>query len=93
MYPQNRLIHFVLIALLLYSLVSFCSGRQELRQARALEDMLRQELRLLEHENAQKSRRLEDGITEQELMQLARQRLGLVLPGEKIFYFTTDREA
>ncbi len=93
MYPQHRLIHFVLVVLLLYSLVSFCSNAYELQQARALEDTLGQELRLLEQDNALKKQRLEDGITEQELMQLARQRLGLVLPGEKIFYFTTDREA
>ena len=31
-------------------------------------------------------------MSDEELAQLARQRLGLVLPGEKIFYFTTDRE-
>ena len=28
----------------------------------------------------------------EDIEQLARQRLGLVRPGEKIFYFTTDRE-
>ena len=35
---------------------------------------------------------LEKEMSDEELAQLARQRLGLVLPGEKIFYFTTDRE-
>ena len=34
-----------------------------------------------------------EGLSDEQLQQLARQRLGLVLPGEKIFYFTTDREA
>ncbi len=93
MNSQDRLIHFVLISLLLYSAASFCSSGAELRQARSLEQGLISELELLEAENSAMAKKLEAGITEEELIQLARQRLGLVLPGEKIFYFTTDREA
>ena len=32
------------------------------------------------------------GMSDEELERLARERLALVLPGEKIFYFVTDRE-
>ena len=36
--------------------------------------------------------KLEAGLSDEELERLARERLGLVKPGDKIFYFTTDRE-
>ncbi len=90
---HNRLTDFVLLFLLLYSVWSVCGTAYELRQARAMEQELCEKLSLMERENAALAQRLEDGISDEELMQLARQRLGLVLPGEKIFYFTTDREA
>ena len=35
---------------------------------------------------------LDAGMSDEELERLARERLALVLPGEKIFYFVTDRE-
>ena len=36
--------------------------------------------------------KLEAGLSYEEFERLARERLGLVKPGDKIFYFTTDRE-
>lgn len=83
----------ILVVLLLYSLASLMTVGRELRQSeRMLEEMQqdREQLRALNTE-------LEDGLagekSPEEMQQLARERLGLVLPGEKLFYFsTTDRE-
>ena len=36
--------------------------------------------------------KIAQGQSPEEMQQLARDRLGLVLPGEKLFYFSTDRE-
>ena len=83
----------VLVSLLLYSVMSLGSAMYELRQTQALEAQMQAELTALQKENAAMSQRLQRGIGKDEVIQLARQRLGLVLPGEKIFYFTTDREA
>ena len=46
----------------------------------------------LEKENSSLQTSLEEGMSDEELERLARERLALVLPGEKIFYFVTDRE-
>ena len=90
---QNRLIPIVLLCLFLYAAASLFSSRRELTQAQALEAALERELELLQEENQRMQQKLESGFSDEEIQQLARQRLGLVLPGEKIFYFTTDREA
>ena len=90
---QNRLVHIVLLCLFLYAAASLFSSRRELSQAQKLEAALERELELLQAENQRMQQKLESGFSDEEIQQLARQRLGLVLPGEKIFYFTTDREA
>ena len=90
---QNRLVPIVLLCLFLYAAASLFSSRRELTQAQALEAALERELELLQEENQRMQQKLESGFSDEEIQQLARQRLGLVLPGEKIFYFTTDREA
>ena len=48
-----------------------------------------EELRLL---NGELEEKIAQGHSPEEMQQLARDRLGLVLPGEKLFYFSTDRE-
>ena len=48
-----------------------------------------EELRLLKADLEEK---IAQGQSPEEMQQLARDRLGLVLPGEKLFYFSTDRE-
>ena len=89
---QDKLLRFVLVFLLLYAMAALASAGGELRQCQAERRALAHRLCTLEAENAAMAQRLSDGISDEELIQLARQRLGLVLPGEKIFYFT-DRGA
>lgn len=89
---QKNLIRIILLSLIFYAALSLFSAGHELRQARALEARLASSLQALEEENLLLQQELEKEMSDEELAQLARQRLGLVLPGEKIFYFTTDRE-
>ena len=92
MYFRERLIRIVLLSLLLYSALSFAASGTELDRAEARQDRLSAELEALEAETQQMRTKLDSEISSTEAEQLARQRLGLVRPGEKIFYFTTDRE-
>lgn len=82
----------ILVALLLYSLTGFVTVSRELRQSELMAAQMRQqteELRLL---NGELEEKIAQGQSPEEMQQLARDRLGLVLPGEKLFYFSTDRE-
>jgi cell division protein FtsB len=92
MYFRERLIRIVLLSLLLYSALSFAASGNELDRAEARQDRLGAELEALGAETQQMRTKLDAKISPTEAEQLARQRLGLVRPGEKIFYFTTDRE-
>ena len=89
---QDKLLRFVLVFLLLYATAALSAAGRELSALEAEKAGLVQRLSALEAEKAQMAQRLREGLSDEELIQLARQRLGLVLPGEKIFYFT-DREA
>ena len=93
MNSHENLIRIVLLSLLFYAVISFISSGHKLSEARIIETELTSALEALEAWKLQMRQRLESDMSDEELAQLARQRLGLVLPGEKIFYFTTDREA
>ncbi len=84
---KRSLIRIVALALLLYSLWSLASVRQELYAARQQELALRQELGILMQENERLLLKLEQGLDDEFLEQLARERLGLVRSGEIIFRF------
>lgn len=92
MHNRDIILRIVVLALMLYSLVSLASARAELRHAEETAAGLQQELALLEQEKARLEEKLASAGSDEEMLMLARERLGLVLPGEKIFYFTTDRE-
>mgnify|MGYP003297409597 CR=1 FL=1 len=92
MQGRNTLWRAVLLLLLVYALCSFASARRLLSQTVQEERRLSAELAGLEEENRRLRELLRRGPDEELLESLARERLGLVLPGEKIFYFDTDRE-
>ena len=87
---KEPLIRIVLLTLLLYAAGCLASTRWELHAAELREDSLRIALETIEKDNLAVSRRLEEGWSAEELEQLARERLGLVLPGDRIFHFTSD---
>lgn len=92
MNTRDTLICIVLISLTLYACTSVAAVGGELRAAAAVQKELRAELEEQTADNAALSEKLEAGLSDEELARLARERLGLVKPGDKIFYFTTDRE-
>ena len=53
---------------------------------------MRQQREQLLQLNGELEEKINQGHSPEEMQQLARDRLGLVLPGEKLFYFSTDRE-
>lgn len=92
MKTKDTLICIVAAALMIYSLCVLLSVERKLAAMTAAAEQAEQELSALEHENQTLRAELEFGMSDERLQQLARERLGLVLPGEKIFYFVRDRE-
>ena len=92
---QNRsvILRIVVLALLLYSLSSIYSQERELAQSGARLLALEQELRELDRQHRTLEARLSGEGREEELRRLARERLGMVMPGEIIFYFEDKEEA
>ena len=92
MRAKETLICIVAVALLIYSLTVFAGAGRELGRLKAEAGAAADMLGELEKENSSLQTSLEEGMSDEELERLARERLALVLPGEKIFYFVTDRE-
>ena len=92
MRAKETLICIVAVALLIYSLTVFAGAGRELNRLKAEAGAAADMLGELEKENSSLQTSLEEGVSDEELERLARERLALVLPGEKIFYFVTDRE-
>ena len=84
---RETLVRIVLLALLLYSLASLLTVSRELNQAELLKRQLRQQTEIQQSLKRDLERKLAQGQSPEELRELARERLGLVLPGEKLFYF------
>lgn len=84
---SEALSRLLLVALLLYMLFSFGAARFRLNAARQEERELEAACAQLREENGQLERELEAGRSDQALEDLARDRLGLVLPGERIYDF------
>lgn len=89
---KESLIRIILLSFLLYSALSLAASGRELHEALARQEQLNAQLAAVDAERQAMQARLNARISPEEIEQLARQRLGLVRPGEKIFYFTTDRE-
>jgi len=84
---QNTIWRIVVLALLCYSLVSFASVRSDLFRTRQIAAELDRELEGLREENCDLQLQLQQGRDDEQMRLLARQRLGLVMPGEIVFYF------
>ena len=90
---KETLIRIVLPTLLVYAALCLASARRELHTARAVEASLRLRLETIEKDNLAVSEKLTEGWNAEELESLARERLGLVLPGDRIFHFPSDSRA
>jgi len=87
---KEPLIRIVLLALLVYASVYLAQARRELVAANAAEASLRARLEIIERDNLAVSEKLTQGWSTEELEAMARERLGLVRPGDKIFRFTSE---
>ena len=92
MNSRETLVRISLVALLLYSLACFVTVGRDLRQAELMRDQLLQQTEDIRLLNKELEEKITQGQSPEEMQQLARERLGLVLAGEKMFYFSTDRE-
>ena len=75
------------VGLLLYMLVSFGAARLRLSEAQALERELTGRCMQLREENETLQAQLAAAGSDEAIEALARDRLGLVRPGERVFYF------
>ncbi len=76
----------VIIALAAYAIVSLLSLKSRLAQAEAYQAKLEEEVSRAELENAGLSYEIEHSADDSTIEDIARDKLGLVKPGEKIFY-------
>lgn len=88
MRDRPYIVRFIAVALLLYSLWSLASVRQRVKTAEKEFADLDLQYTVLCEENRQLSASLGHEPDDGEIEALARERLGLVMPDDKIFYFT-----
>lgn len=84
---REALLRLLTVGLLLYMLVTFGTARVRLNTARAEEQSLTAACAALREENDGLRRQLASAREAESLEDMARDRLGLVMPGEKVFYF------
>lgn len=84
---RETLLRLVITALLLYALAHFAAAQLRLTQTEALAASLEAENAALEAEHTALIERLSAGEGPEELEARARRELGLVRPGEIVFYF------
>ncbi len=76
----------VIIALAAYAIVSLLELKTRLAEAEAYKAQLEEEVASAEQENASLSYEIEHSGDDSTIEGIARDKLGLVMPGEKIFY-------
>ena len=82
----------VAVALLVYALALFTTAARDVSAAEEKIAELQAGLTAAEAENKLLKAKLAGVQSDAGIEAVARERLGLVMPGEKIFYFTTDGE-
>ena len=89
---MSRIIGIVIAALLAYGLIRFCIVKRMMEEAEEAHRTLCSEVQALREESAALERELNAGPDDREIEKLARERLGLVMPDETIFYFTNAED-
>lgn len=89
---RSMLLRLVTTALLLYALTHFTAAQLRLARTEALTETLSAERDALAAENAALTGRLRAGESREALEARAREELGLVRPGEIVFYFKDGEE-
>lgn len=88
MHSRFSLLRLAAVAVLIYTLAVFTFSVERLYHAQETVAALEREHDRAEEENRALKKRMESAKTAETMQALARERLGLVMPGEKIFYFS-----
>lgn len=83
----SEILWIVIAALLAYSMIRFCAASNAYKEAEGARRALCSEVQVLREERDARARALDSGPDDREIEKLARERLGLVMPNETIFYF------
>lgn len=92
MNTKERILQIVAVALLAYALWSFASVQLELKRADMRSAELDAQLAELQRQNLELEEKQAHSRDDATIESIARERLGLVMPGEIVFYFISDRE-
>ena len=90
---RELLLRIVLLMLLLYALAHFASARETLRRTELLAQELQETRDDLYAEQLALTERMNALLSGEGLEAAARERLGLVMPGERVFYVREEEEA
>lgn len=80
----------VIIALAVYAVASLVTVRARIAEAEQLKEELSGQVAAMAQSNEELSYQIEHGADDETIAEIARDKLGLVLPGEKIFYDISD---
>ena len=92
MQHRKIILRIVVVALLIYSFTAFGSGLKDLRQGESQMNLLEEELSMLKDTNSLLKAQLSTAPDEDKVRKLAREKLGMLRPEDKIFIFSKDRE-
>ena len=79
-------IKIVILALIVYAAISIVTTKGKIEQARLDVDAVQQQVNAVRQENAGLEYSIEHAGDDETIESIARDKLGLVRPGEKIFY-------
>lgn len=84
-----NIVVIVLVVVILAAMGWRLNGlRTQLETARFERDRYQDQVDVMEEKNASISADIEEGVTEEKIEEIARDELGMVLPGEYVFYNT-----
>ncbi len=89
---MSRILGILIAAMLAYGLLRCCVVKRMLEEAESARRMLSSEVQALREETDALESALRSGPDDREIEKLARERLGLVMPDETIFYFTNAED-
>ena len=84
----STIIRIAVAALLAYAVTRFCAASNAYKEAEGARRSASAEVRALRTERDMRQAAWSSGPDDSEIEKLARERLGLVMPNETIFYFT-----
>ena len=83
---SSMLIRIVILALILYASISLVTTRGKIAQARVDQEILQEKVDAALQKNAELQYDIAHAGDDETSEEIARAKLGLVLPGEKIFF-------